>query len=309
MKTMLVVLMLVMMCGCTQQTDPPVWAESTDVLPEQSSETTGSVSAESTDVLPEQSSETAEPVSEESADVLPEQSSETTEPVSEESTDVLPEQSSETAEPSTEIDPVFLKNEPYSFSEVDPLFGPGPFSVNDLAETFGEPEFIGAYYVGEDDYYVEGEDEDGYFEMWVQFKDITVSFRDKSRDQFHFILQDDPNPDVAYGVYEATDADREVRLKPQSITVFGKNWPLPRNLKIGDSINTLYEAYDGNKGRERTAQGQFMISYDYEEDGRITYLFNTDVIDENLYITAFSIEWYDVWRWEEMSFPEGLPPA
>ena len=39
-----------------------------------------------------------------------------------------------------------VSGEPYSFSEVNALFGSGPFSVNELTEIFGKPAFVDGYY-------------------------------------------------------------------------------------------------------------------------------------------------------------------
>ncbi len=106
--------------------------------------------------------------------------------------------------------------------------------------------------------------------------------------------------------YEVTDSDRDVRMNPQIVSVSGGIWELPRKIKLGDSKETLYEAYDGNKGKERTTQGQFLISYDYGESGRIIYHFYTDAMDELVQVT---IEWYDSCDREDVSAPSGVPSA
>jgi hypothetical protein len=195
-----------------------------------------------------------------------------------------------------------VTTEPYSFSEVNTLFGPGPFSVNELAKVFGEPTFI-------DGYYSEKDGKNGFFILSALYKDIYIVLAANNGEKLNFIVKDDSKSPTSYDKYQITNSDREVRMKPQAISIFGGNWDLPRKMKFGDSINVLYDAYNGNKGKERIAQGQFMVSYNYGESGRITYEFGTDAIDSSNKLEGVSIEWYDAHNWEDVSAPSDVPPA
>ena len=194
--------------------------------------------------------------------------------------------SSQTAvstEPSL-TDNVYLENEPYSFSEVNPLFGPGPFSVNELAKIFGVPDFIGGYFSEEGG-------ENGFFVLNARFENIMFDLAANNGEELNFIIKND-SVIGGYDKYEVTDSDKEVRMKPQVIGVWGGNWALPRKMNFGDSIEALYNAYNGNKGKEKVVEGRFMVSYDYGESGRITYEF-----DENIYtLEQVTIEWYNAWN-------------
>jgi hypothetical protein len=196
-----------------------------------------------------------------------------------------------------------VSTEPYSFSEVNTLFGPGPFSVNELAEVFGEPTFIGGYYSEKDG-------ENGFFVLNALFKDVIIDLAANNGEKLNFIVKDDSKSPISYDKYQVTNSDREVRMKPQTISIFGGNWELPRKMNFGDSINELYNAYNGNKGKESITQGQFMVFYNYGESGRITYEFGTDAIDDTIYkLEQVTIEWYDAHNWEDVSAPSGVPPA
>lgn len=191
-------------------------------------------------------------------------------------------------------DQTVVSTEPYSFSEVNPLFGPGPFSVNELVEIFGEPTLLSGHYNGENNFFV----------VSAVFEDVMFDLAANNGENLNF-MKNDTSPSTS-NRYEVTDSDREVRMKPQIISVSGGNWELPRKIKLGDSRETLYEAYDGNKGKEQTAQGQFLVSYDYGESGRIIYHFYTDAIDKLVQVT---IEWYDSHDREDVSGPLGVPSA
>ena len=201
-------------------------------------------------------------------------------------------------------EPPFMDNEPYSFSEVNTLFGPGPFSVNELAKIFGEPNFISGYYSEEDG-------ENGFFVLNATFENIMFDLEANNGEKLNFIIKDDSESPISYGRYEVTDSDKEVQMKPRSTSVLGGNWALPRKINFGDSIEAIYKAYNGNKGKERDdGQGQFTVSYDYGESGRITYEFDfnseyTDVIDE---LKGVSIEWYDAYNyWKDSPAPSVSP--
>ena len=192
-----------------------------------------------------------------------------------------------------------ISTEPYSFSEVNTLFGPGPFSANELVEIFGEPTFVGGYYYGE------RAGKSGFFVLSTQFENIMFDLAANNGEKLNFITKDSSFFTSGYDKYEVTDSDKDVRMKTQIVSVFGGDWALPRKMKFGDSIDILYEAYNGNRGKEREAQGLFLVSYDYGESGRITYGFH----DTTYNLERFTIEWYDAHNWEDVSAPSGVPAA
>lgn len=178
--------------------------------------------------------------------------------------------------------------EPYSFSDVNTPFGPGPFSVNELTEIFGEPTFVGGYYSEEDG-------ENGFFVLCVLYKDVKVDLAANNGEKLNFIVKDDSKSPISYDRYQVTNSDKEVRMKPQIISIFGGDWVLPRKMNFGDSIELLYNAYNGNKGKERIAQGQLLISYKYGDSGTITYVFGIDEVEDTFYkLEQVTIEWYNV---------------
>ena len=182
---------------------------------------------------------------------------------------------------STSEQPV-ISTEPYSFSEVNTLFGPGPFSVNELVEIFGDPTFLDGYYGG---YY---NDKNDFFVISIVFTDVMFDLAANNGEKLN-LIKDDSRLPYDNNYYKLTDSDREVRLKPQSMGVSGGDWILPRKMKFGDSIDVLYNVYDGNKGKEKYVEGRFMVSYDYGESGRITYEFH----DTTYKLEQVTIEWYD----------------
>lgn len=177
-------------------------------------------------------------------------------------------------------DNVFLTNEPYSFSEVDPLLGPGPFSVNELSEIFGEPSWIEGYY---NDRNVKSE----YYVISVMFKDTKFDLVANSSEELNLIS-------IGDGKYKVSDSAMDVKMKPKYMSVISGDWILPRGIKLGDSIDSLYNAYNGNRGEERFAQGEFLISYDYGESGSIIYHFNGTNTDSTIgELEQITIEWYN----------------
>ena len=167
----------------------------------------------------------------------------------------------------------------YSFSEVDVLFGLGSFSVNDLVKVFGEPSFI-------DGYRWDG----GAFAVNVQFNDIVFDLVANKGEELNFIVKDDLATSGSYGRYTVTESDKSVRMKPLNSCIIGKNWPLPRNIKIGDSRNKLTNAYNGDKGKKEILGGELTIFYDYGQSGNIAYVFS---ISKPTVLDRVEIMWYD----------------
>ena len=187
---------------------------------------------------------------------------------------------------------IILASEPYSFTEVSSQFHYDLVSVNELAKIYGEPVSVGASHVeaknGKPDYFI----------LTVEFEGITFELKPTSEDELKLKLKekDEKTYYQPPETYEITEADMNIRLKPQMLFIDGEKWELPRKIKIGCSEEMLFEAYNGNKGRERFAQGLTMYSYDYGETGRITYGF--EYFSEEL--SYFLIEWYDAIHWEDM---------
>lgn len=193
-----------------------------------------------------------------------------------------------------------VPTEPYSFSEVNSLFGPGPFSVNELVKVFGKPTSLYGYYS-------EADSKNGYFGLFVTYKDIYIDLAANNGEKLNFIIKDDSKPLYSYERYQVTDSDRDVRMKLRSISICVENFELPRNIKLGCSINELYDAYNGNQGKKSFCEHLSLISYKYGESGCITYCFDTESIYSTNELVEVLIEWYDTHNYEDVSTPSGLP--
>lgn len=183
----------------------------------------------------------------------------------------------------------------YSFSEVNPMFGPGPFSVNELAQVFGEPTFLDGYY----------SERNKCFVLYAAFSEnIYVELAANNGEKLSYT-----ESTSSYKTYQVSDSDRYVRMKLLSIDIVGGNWELPRNIKFGDSINALFAAYNGDEGEQSFSEGSFMVSYNYGESGCITYAFETEEIDSSNRLMAVVIEWYNAFKLNDVSSTiSGLPP-
>lgn len=195
---------------------------------------------------------------------------------------------------------IILPSEPYSFTEVNSRFHYDLISVKELGKIYGEPVSVGASHIeakkGKPDYFI----------LTVEFEGITFELEPTSEDELQLKLKakDERTYYQSPETYEITEADMNIRLKPQMLFIDGEKWELPRKIKMGCSEDSLFEAYNGNKGRERFAQGLTMYSYDYGETGRITYGFEYFSGE----LSYFLIEWYDAIHWEDIP-DRGLPPA
>jgi len=164
----------------------------------------------------------------------------------------------------------------YSFSEVDALYGPGPFSLNDLAKIFGEPESIYGYRF-----------DGGAFAINIQFNDVVFDLVANNGEKLNLIKDDSKPPNY----FIVTESDKSVRMKPLNSCIIGGKWTLPRNMKIGDSRDKLTKAYNGDTGQENTDEGELEVSYDYGQSGKIAYTFLTYEPDAGL--VSVAITWYD----------------
>ena len=195
-------------------------------------------------------------------------------------------------------EPVLLMNEPYSFSEVNPLFGPDFVSVNELSELFGTPSFIMGYFYDRNV-------ENPYYVISVMFEDVKFDLAANHGEDIDLSPTDNER-------FEVPESSLSISLQPQNVSIWSENLELPRGIQIGNSIETLYDAYKGNRGKERQAQGVFLVSYDYGESGSITYHFN-DTSEDGIIgaLEQVSIEWYNtVMQDNSMQFiDEDAPPA
>ncbi len=150
-----------------------------------------------------------------------------------------------------------------SFFEDNSLLEDNLFSVNELSEIFGEPSFIDGYYNEKSEYYV----------ISVMFKDVKFDLVANNDEELNFI----PIKDSIY--YEVPDSALDIKLKLQYASIFSGDWSLPKGLKIGDSIEMLYNAYNEKSNNERFVQGEFLVSYNYGEFGNIVYHFDENKIN------------------------------
>lgn len=173
-------------------------------------------------------------------------------------------------------------NKRYSFSEVDPLYGPDSFSVDELTKIFGEPTFLIGYCF-----------QNYAFALNVRFEGVMFDFVANNGEVLSYALAHDPQT-LPYGsdMYVVSESDKAVCMNPLCTRIRSEIWPLPRNMKIGDSLDKLYDAYDGDKGRKEIAEGSLMVFYDYGETGHIVYIFSDEGEDSTL--AEVSITWYDI---------------
>ncbi len=150
-----------------------------------------------------------------------------------------------------------------SFFEDNLLLEDNLFSVNELSEMFGEVSFVDGYYNEKYEYYV----------ISVMFKDVKFDLAANSGEELNFT----PIKDSIY--YEVPDSALDIKLKLQYVSIFSGDWSLPKGVKLGDSVEMLYNAYNGDSGEERFAQGEFLVSYSYGESGNIEYHFDENKIN------------------------------
>ena len=186
----------------------------------------------------------------------------------------------------TDIEPIYAVEPPYPFSEVDPLLGPGPFSVNELITRFGKPDIL--Y---------------GYHSERLGCDLISVVF-----DAVMFDLAAEPGVSLrlttTVGPSDVPEEVLDMPLQTWTASVFSGDLPLPRNLHFGDSIESVYAAYGNDTGTQQTldgelygsahreAQGELLISFRYGESGSITYHFADDGQGGYSGLSQVTITWY-----------------
>ncbi|MDR0271769.1 MAG: hypothetical protein LBI27_00420 [Clostridiales bacterium] len=189
----------------------------------------------------------------------------------------------------------------FSYSEVDSVFGPGPFSVNGLTEIFGEPirAFGVVHYTMNYHVAIILEFEGVTFHL-VENWDPELSFNNEENDELVYNAPYGEFLDI--NNFTLSDFDREVLIKPYSTTITGNAWTLPRGIQIGDSFEQVREAYNHTHAILREAEA--WIYYEYRPDiiehltddewfnaesqtGGICYHFEDDSLNE------ISIFWYN----------------
>ena len=108
----------------------------------------------------------------------------------------------------------------YPISEIDPILGPGPFSLNELEERFGEPVEIYGY--PETD------------------EIVTLIWYSADNDWFTLI----PDTDQLWNDVDP-EIDRSLPMEVYQTLVVESDFPLPRGIALGDSIEKVRVAYPG----------------------------------------------------------------
>ena len=206
------------------------------------------------------------------------------------------------AEPATEEEPLTEEattaeeklKKVFSYSEIDTKFGPGPFSVNELARVFGEPvKLLGTIYsMSSGDVCLHAEFDGLSFELIP--KDGTVSF------DFDTIWDNNMSENPV------TSQDKNIKIKPFTTTITSEKIDFIRGIKIGDRKEKIIAAYDGYAGYEWVNEGEGItyVLYYYRPDKIIKYTddeqFNVasqtgDVCYSfsNGKLTEIGIAWYD----------------
>jgi hypothetical protein len=145
-------------------------------------------------------------------------------------------------------------------SELDPILGPGPFSLDELAQRFGEPAGLSASPAA----------------GWI----VTLNV---SYEGFWFDLildTDQPFYDI-----DLKQVDRALPMEVYQTTVMGGEFPMPRGIRLGDSYEAVRAAYPETPHRghglddgaaelfyryEGAAPGEYGIWYYFEND-RLNY--------------------------------------
>ena len=150
-------------------------------------------------------------------------------------------------------------------SEIDPILGPGPFSINELAERFGEPEeLIVNPATG-----------------WI----VTLNVCG-----FELILE----TDQPYYEIDPEQIDRSLPMKVYRVQVHGNDLPLPRGIRIGDSYKEVRKAYSETPysgGHRWDGTAELFYRYEGEAPGEygIWYNFGGDQLS---YVTIIWLDLY-----------------
>jgi hypothetical protein len=193
------------------------------------------------------------------------------------------------------IDNNFQIDKSYSFSEIDLLSNNVQFSVNELSRIFGEPLYIYGYYNDKNADYE-------YCIISVMFEDAMFDLTCDNDEELNLI----PISESEY--YKLPNSSKDIQMKPKCMSIISGDWTLSYGIKLGDSKEKVYNAYNGNKGIERQAQGMLLISYNYGEYGSITYHFN-DTCENSIISKLYqiTIEWHNTYTLNNISPVEKAP--
>ena len=159
----------------------------------------------------------------------------------------------------------------YPASELDPILGPGPFTINELVECFGEPGDIGIFQPHTGLPYKPF--------LFLKFENIEFDFFG-----FHYD-------------YDLEEVNRSRLMELYRTIITDGNFPLPRGIRIGDSIEKIRTAYPDPPGRETAGyeDGELNLFYRYlnkEDEAKyqegdlyyaangIYYLFHEDILTQ-----------------------------
>ena len=124
----------------------------------------------------------------------------------------------------------------YSYTEIDRRFWYGYYSVNELAKLFGEPIKLTGRAAAASTY-----------ELSAAFKGIEFNLWDGNAEWGLLSYYDGLKYPETYEEFiervVPTKADCALHLELYSVIVTGKDIPLPRDIKIGDSIEKVRVAY------------------------------------------------------------------
>jgi len=185
------------------------------------------------------------------------------------------------------------KTQVFSYSEIDSKFGPGPFSVNELAVVFGEPVKLFGTYIS-----------NGYFALNAAFEGISFEFVSRN-EGLSFDTEDNNSTEwVESPEFAVTPQDKTMKIKPYATTITGANIDFIRGIKIDTSKEKVIAAYDGYAGSERESEEITRLFYTYRPDEIIEFtddeIFN--IASQTGYvlysfkeskIVEIQIAWYD----------------
>ena len=180
----------------------------------------------------------------------------------------------------------------YLYSEISPYFGPGPFSVNSLAEIYGAPQMAYGTLISA---------ASGQIGIRVFFGDVdfelTADYRDDRLSFSYEDVLDGPDDGGDYRM-PLEISDERTLLYPSRTTITGNSQALPRGIQIGCDRQTVVYAYDGDMGEAWESEGRLLVSYAYSPDGTnnnpgktgdIVFYFQNDQLFQA------TISWYNIY--------------
>ncbi|MCL1952827.1 MAG: hypothetical protein FWF60_08380 [Oscillospiraceae bacterium] len=181
----------------------------------------------------------------------------------------------------------------YPYTEFDASLRPGLYSLNELTERYGEPTQLFGEAVAPE-FGVLGIDvafEGVRFELWDSYDGTTK-------------LSYNQGEGYDYRSGELTDADRALPLELARVTVTGGGIPLPRGIRVGDSLAQVRAAYPAG-GYERPEGGGLTLSYNYyskadealcEAGGYPDLPYGVAYYFDGETLTQASVSWFNAWE-------------